>query len=236
MPPAKRSSSSRSSSSSSSGSGGSGRSGSRKPATSRSPAARSPTSRSEKRGARSTPSGSAPSGATPASGAGRVPAQEITSIAEQLVRGALNPRDLVLLTRDRIQDTLDDAASRGRVTRKDANDLVSELVRRGRSQSDDLLGEIEAMLDRGRDGLESATRRARGSDSVDRIVRGADRARRTVGVGPSFPILGYDELTAAQVRTRIKQLSKPELRKTLNYERRHSNRKTVVAALERSLR
>jgi polyhydroxyalkanoate synthesis regulator phasin len=140
-----------------------------------------------------------------------------------------------MLTRDRIQETLDDAASRGRVTRKDANELVAELVRRGRAQSDDLLAEVEGLLGRGREQLGSATKRARKTDPVDRIVRSADRVRRTAGVGPAFPILGYDELNAGQVQSRLAELKKPELRKVLTYERRHANRKSVVGALEKAI-
>jgi polyhydroxyalkanoate synthesis regulator phasin len=155
----------------------------------------------------------------------------VVSVAEQLAQGVIKPRDVVMLTRSHIQEAMDDAASRGRVTRKDANDLVSELVRRGRGQGNDVVKEIESLL--GKAG--AATKRARGSDSVDRIVRGADRARRAAGVGPSFPILGYDELNAVQVQTRIKELKKPELRKVLTYERKHANRKSVVGALEKSL-
>jgi polyhydroxyalkanoate synthesis regulator phasin len=157
------------------------------------------------------------------------------SVAEQLVHGVVHPRDLVMLTKDRIQETLDEAASRGRVTRKDANDLVAELVRRGRAERDELRGELETLLDRGRGQLESASRRARGSEQVDRVVRSADRARRSVGVGPSFPILGYDDLNARQVQSRIKELKRPELRKVLNYERKHANRKSVIGTLEKSL-
>jgi polyhydroxyalkanoate synthesis regulator phasin len=155
----------------------------------------------------------------------------VLSVAEQLAQGAVKPRDLVLLTRTHIQEAMDDAASRGRVTRKDANDLVTELVRRGRGQGNDLVKDIESLL--GKAG--SATKRARGSDPVDRIVRGADRARRAAGVGPSFPILGYDDLNASQVQARIKELKKPELRKVLTYERKNANRKSVVGALEKSL-
>jgi polyhydroxyalkanoate synthesis regulator phasin len=155
----------------------------------------------------------------------------VLSVAEQLAQGAAKPRDIVLLTRTHIQEALDDAASRGRVTRKDANDLVTELVRRGRGQGNDLVKEVEALL--GKAG--AATKRARTNDSVDRIVRGADRARRAAGVGPSFPILGYDELNAAQVQSRIKDLKKPEMRKVLTYERKNANRKSVVGALEKSL-
>lgn len=155
----------------------------------------------------------------------------ITSVAEQLAKGTIKPQDLVMLTRDRIRETLDDAASRGRVTRKDADDLVAELVRRGRSQSDDFRSEIEGLLGR----VETATKRARGSKPVDRLVRGADRARRAAGVGPSFPIMDYDNLNAAQVQARLKDLAKPERRKVLTYERKHANRKTIVAAIEKSL-
>ena len=43
--------------------------------------------------------------------------------------------EAVLLTRERIQQTLDAAAERGRITRSDANEIVSELVRRGRRQT-----------------------------------------------------------------------------------------------------
>ncbi len=140
-----------------------------------------------------------------------------------------------MLTRERIQETLDEAAERGRVTRADANELVSELVKRGRRQTDDLVSEIEKLLGRGRSQIESATRRARRSEQIDRVVRSADRARRSVGVGPSFPIIGYDELTSGQIEQRIKGLTPPELRKVRDYERRHANRKSVLAAVEKSL-
>jgi hypothetical protein len=54
-------------------------------------------------------------------------------------------------------------------------------------------------------------------------------------VGPSFPILGYDDLTAAQVNARLKGLSPTELRRVRDYERRHANRKSVLEAIERAL-
>jgi len=140
-----------------------------------------------------------------------------------------------MITRERIQETLDEAAERGRVTRTDANELVTELVQRGRQQTDDLLGDFDKLLGRGRTQIETATRKARRTESVDRIVRSADRARRTVGVGPSFPILSYDDLTTAQVEDRLNGLSAPELRRVRDYEQRHANRKSVLDAVERAL-
>ena len=60
--------------------------------------------------------------------------------------------------------------------------------------------------------------------------------RRTAGVGPSFPITGYDELTAAQVQTRLGTLTPAELRKVRDYERRSGKRKTVLQAIESKLK
>lgn len=155
-----------------------------------------------------------------------------SGLAEQLVNRILKPLGLVVLSRDRIQEILDDAAARGRVTRSDANDLAAELVKRGRQQTEQLLSDVERLLGRG---LGSATIRARRSESLDLLLRSADRARRTVGAGEPFPILGYDELTAAQVQGRLGGLSPAELRKVRDYERRHANRKSVLAAIDRSL-
>jgi len=162
-------------------------------------------------------------------------ADGLTSLMDQLVNRIIRPLDLVMLTRDRIQETLDEAASRGRLTRSDANDLVTELVRRGRQQTDDLLADFEQLVGRGRDQLGSAAGRARRADPVDQLVRAADRARRSVGVGSSFPIAGYDELTTSQVAARLGSLSPAELRRVRDYEARHANRKSVLDAVEKAL-
>jgi polyhydroxyalkanoate synthesis regulator phasin len=159
----------------------------------------------------------------------------LTGFIEQLVSHVINPLGLVVLTRERIQDTLEEAAARGRLTRSDADELTAELVRRGRLQTDELLSDAERLLDRGREQLDSATMRSRFTGGMDRIVRTADRARRSVGVGPSFPILGYHDLTAAQVNARLRGLSPSELRKVREYERRHANRKSVLDTIEKAL-
>jgi hypothetical protein len=56
-----------------------------------------------------------------------------------------------------------------------------------------------------------------------------------VGVGPSFPILGYDDLNANQIQSRLGDLTKPELRKVLTYERNNADRKSVVDRLEKAI-
>jgi hypothetical protein len=121
--------------------------------------------------------------------------------AEDVLRGMMRPLDAVLLSRERIQAVLDDAAERGRITRTDANDLAAELVRLGRQQTEELL----------------------------------DRARRTVGAAPAFPIEGYDELTVAQVSAQLPGLQRAQLRRIRDYERSHANRKGVLDAIEELL-
>jgi polyhydroxyalkanoate synthesis regulator phasin len=137
------------------------------------------------------------------------------SLREQLAR-LLDPVGAIVLTRERVQEVLDDAVERGRMTRDDASELLAELVRRGRRQTDEL---IEGLL----------------SAPADRVIREVDRARRAAGLGPAFPISGYDELTAAQVTERLDGLSPAELRLVRDHERRNANRKSVLAAVERKL-
>jgi hypothetical protein len=141
----------------------------------------------------------------------------------------------VLLQRERIREVLDAAAEQGRITRHDAEDLFTTLVQLGRQQTDDLLVDLESLLGRGRQQFGSATRRARTAEPLDRLVRSADRARRSMGVGPSFPILGYDEMTVGQVQKRLDGLSERDLREVLEYERQHANRKSVLTAIDKAL-
>jgi hypothetical protein len=159
----------------------------------------------------------------------------LASLAEQVTNSVLKPLGLVVLTTERIQEVLDDAAERGRVTRSDANDLAAQLIARGRQQTSQLLSDIERVIGLGRQQSWPASVGSRWSESIDLIVRSADRARRTAGVGQTFPILGYDDLTAAQVQARLEGLSPAELRRVREYERRHANRKSVLAAIDKSV-
>ncbi|MDX6642526.1 MAG: hypothetical protein QOD76_488 [Solirubrobacteraceae bacterium] len=161
-------------------------------------------------------------------------------------RDALNPLNLVMLTRERMQEVFDDAVRRGRVTRDDANDLAGDLFRRGRKQTDDILSDFEQLLGRSREQLEqagadarkrttAAGKRARRAPAADRVLREVDRARRSARIGSSFPILGYDDLSAGQIADRISDLTPAQLRKVRDYERRNANRKSVLSAIERAL-
>jgi polyhydroxyalkanoate synthesis regulator phasin len=117
-------------------------------------------------------------------------------------RSVLNPLDVMVITRERLQDTLDDAVRRGRMTRDDATDLLAEIVRRAVSAP------------------------------TDRVKR---EVRRVTGALDGLPIDDYDELTAAQIVSRLGALEPADLRRLRDYERRNANRKTVLSALDAKL-
>jgi polyhydroxyalkanoate synthesis regulator phasin len=145
-------------------------------------------------------------------------ANDAEGVREQLAR-FLDPREVVVLTRERVQEAVDDAVERGRMTRNDATALVTALFERGKAQTDDLISQIEGVV----------------TGTPTRIVREVDRARRATGIGSSFPVSGYDDLTAAEVGERLGDLTPPELRKVRDYERRNANRKSVLQNIERKL-
>lgn len=52
----------------------------------------------------------------------------------------------VTLSRDRLQEVVDDAVKRGRMTHGDAEKMIGELLKRGRKQTDALLTELEKLV------------------------------------------------------------------------------------------
>jgi hypothetical protein len=141
------------------------------------------------------------------------------------------------------------------MTSADAQGVASGLLERGRKQTNETLRDLESLLGKGRSeigGRTSGVRKAAGgavgaargqaSGARSRAVRAAsgplaqaDRARRAAGVGPNFPILAYDDLTADQVVSRLSDLTPAQLRKVRDYERRNANRKTVLNSIESKL-
>jgi len=137
-------------------------------------------------------------------------ARGITALREVLARA-------VMLPTERLREAMDDAVRRGRMTRADAEDLTRSLITLGRRQTEDLLADLEQLLGR------------------QRVMKEVDRARRAAGLGAAFPIAGYDDLAAAEITSRLDDLTPAELRKVRDYEKRHGNRKTVLSAVERKL-
>jgi polyhydroxyalkanoate synthesis regulator phasin len=154
----------------------------------------------------------------------------------------------VTLSRDRLQDVVDDAVRRGRITRDDANELVSSLVTRSRRYSDDLVKQLERLLDQAQRELETraAPARRRASAGARRAARAAraaadaplaqaDRLRRRSGVSAGGPITAYDQLTAAQIKSRLGDLSDSQLRGVRTREQRGKARKGILSDIDRRL-
>ena len=150
----------------------------------------------------------------------------VGAVRDVVTKSVLAPLNAVLLSRERIEEVVDDAVKRGRMTRDDAQHMVQTLLQYGARQTDDFLSDLERLLGRGefveRSGGDSSPRRPRRS-----------RPRRPAS---NLPIKDYDELSAAQVQDKLEGLSAAQLRKLRDYERRHANRKTVLDRIERKLR
>ncbi len=167
--------------------------------------------------------------------------KSVADFRQALTERLVEPLNLVMLTRDRIEETVEEAVTRGSMTRDAAQDLIAGLVERGRRQTTDVLSDLEQLLGRGSGDVAARARKqvgdatARARDAGDQVLAQADRARRVAGVGPSFPVLGYDDLTASQIQGRLDSLTPAELRKVRDYERRNANRKSVLSAIETKL-
>jgi polyhydroxyalkanoate synthesis regulator phasin len=183
----------------------------------------------------------------------------VRDFREQLRHGIVQPTNLVIMSTQRIEEVMQDAAKRGRVTVDDAQKLADTLVRRARKETSDVVKDLEQLVGRGRSEVEQRTEgaRRRGEDAAGRARRQVedatakvrsravktadpalaqvDRARRAAGVGSSFPITSYDDLTVAEVEGRLTDLKPAELRKVRDYEKRNANRKTVLNAIGQKL-
>jgi polyhydroxyalkanoate synthesis regulator phasin len=189
-----------------------------------------------------------PAAARPKPTAPAAAAAEPERSEDALRAGLAMLRDLlargIVITGDRLQETVDEAVKRGRMTRDDAEELVANLLQIGRLQTKDAIAELESVVERSasqtgrlaRTRVSRVAAAARHAPGTDRAMRAVDRARRAAGLGSQFPISGYDELTAAQVKGRLGELSGPELRKVRDHERRNANRKSILAAIEKQLR
>jgi polyhydroxyalkanoate synthesis regulator phasin len=154
----------------------------------------------------------------------------------------------VTLSRERLQDVVDDAVKRGRMTRDDANQLVSSLISRSRRYSDELVKQLERLLDQAQREIDTRTGPARrrataearraaraARDAADAPLAQADRLRRRSGVSAGGPITAYDQLTATQIKSRLGDLSPGELRQVRTRERRGKARKGILSDVDRRL-
>jgi polyhydroxyalkanoate synthesis regulator phasin len=172
------------------------------------------------------------------------PEAEESSRAEQSVqafRDALEKS--ITISRERLQEVVDDAVKRGRMTRADAEEMVGRLATRGREQAEDLLSQLDGVLsqvrdvpDRAKQGVGGRAEQARKRTvaAVDKPLASVDRVRRGARV-PGFPITAYDQLSIRQIDRRLQELSRQELRRVRDYERKNKGRKGLLRSLDRKL-
>lgn len=134
----------------------------KKPASPQPGASARPATRKAK-GASRAATATAASGAKQPAGATRSHPQKATDDTLGVAVGAIRSslaRGLVL-TGERLQETIDDAAKRGRLTPRDGEDLAQRLISVGRKQADELLRDLEQIVERGGDELIRASRELR---------------------------------------------------------------------------
>jgi polyhydroxyalkanoate synthesis regulator phasin len=205
-------------------------------------ASRSAKSRSSAAGSKARGAGSARrSTATGSTGAGRAD-KSVEAFRDALERS-------VTLSRGRLQEAVDDAVRRGRMTRDDANELISSLLTRSRQYTDELVRQLERLLEQAQRELDAragparrrataaAERAARAArDAADVPLARADQLRRRAGVTAGGPITAYDQLTASQIKGRLRDLSPAELRQVRAREQRGKARKGILGEIERRLK
>jgi hypothetical protein len=152
-------------------------------------------------------------------------AKNVGAVREMVMKSVLAPVNAVLITRKHLEEVIEDAVKRGRMTRDDAQQMMQTLLQRSARQTDDFLSDLERLLGRGRTLEPSPSRQSGGKNK--------QKPRRP---SSSLPISSYDELSAAAVQDHLDGLTPAELRRLRDYERRNANRKTVLDAIERKLR
>lgn len=82
----------------------------------------------------------------------------------------------VTLSRDRVHEVLEDAVKRGRITRGDAEKLLTDLLNLGRKPTDALLRELERLVRQARKEV-----RGRAQPARTQATQAARRARKKLG-------------------------------------------------------
>lgn len=110
---------------------------------------------------------------------------------------------------DRLQEALDDAVRRGRIQRRDAEELAVRLLGGVGARTEEAFGGVTDLV-------------------------GNARARVARGLG-GLPIADYETLTAAQVTQKLDGLSEAQLRLVREHEAHHANRVSVLRVIDRRL-
>ncbi len=149
-------------------------------------ARRAPVSRRRPR-RRAAPPRPPPKGARSAG----VEAKTVAELRDALRKNLIRPMEIVMISRERIEEVLGEAVDQGRVTVRDAQRISAGLVKRGQRQTSDVLKDLENLLDRGRGEV--------GVAHVDRPH--PRRPQRLAGAGAGRPRAAHREGRARRSRS-----------------------------------
>jgi polyhydroxyalkanoate synthesis regulator phasin len=122
--------------------------GGKKSAAKKSAAKKSATKKpsAKKSSAKSTAKKSSAEKTAPKSSSRKASSRSTVGLDKSLVQLRESLEHSVTLSRERIQEVVDDAVKRGRMTHGDAEKMIGELFKRGRKQTDALLSELEKLV------------------------------------------------------------------------------------------
>lgn len=164
-----------------------------------------------------------------------------TEVGEALQRA-------VVLSSDRVQSVFEDAVIRGRMTRRDAEDLASSLVALGRDQAQELRGEVDALArslpGRVADASADAARLVRKSSPTSKAgpAKARPKSTRVNGHGPSANGTHHGAVPADVAGSSAKDLialtgslTATDLRALRTQEEAGKQRATVLRAIDAKL-
>ena len=82
---------------------------------------------------------------------------------------------------------------------------------------------------------ETEEKKREGSKQGQQHVANTQEAKQARKGSQAPPLKDYDDLSVEDVENKVRGLSKEEVRKLLDYEKRHENRKTLVESLSRKV-
>lgn len=99
-----------------------------------------------KKTSKAKPKKAAPKKAAPKAAGKKASARPTVGLDKSISQLRDSLEHSVTLSRERIQEVVDDAVKRGRMTHGDAEKMIGELLKRGRKQTDALLSELEKLV------------------------------------------------------------------------------------------
>ena len=166
-------------------------------------------------------------------------------------KSALASVGAVALTGDTLTSTVNRLATRGAEVSKSAtNGHVNgaQHLEQVAPASEEQLAKLRSIFEQARDRLISAlnlptqtsveelkTEVARLSAQIDQLRAAARRQARATNEAPTEPLPGYDKLNVERVVELLPTLTEPQLLAVQNYEQTHSNRVTVLRAIDKLL-